>query len=87
MNITELKAAVDLAVERGIHPETTVVVALEGWYALLDADVCDPTVNDEGGYIWFTLNPAAPTQVGDRYEWADARFTPDHQPHYTQGSE
>lgn len=71
MNITQLKQLVDVAIERGIDPETTVCVADpdDGRFRNLADDVNDPTV--DGDYIWFTLNQ------GDE---CDARFTYGHYP-------
>lgn len=71
MNLSELKLAVDAALERGTDPETTVVAAVDQWYAVVDRAV-DP-LDDDGlkdGYVWFTLH------VG---ESADSRFTPSHE--------
>lgn len=68
LTVSELKRRLDRAFESGIHPDTAVVVAQDGWYDELDADIGDPTsvaLDDE--YIWFTLTPHGP---------ADARFTP-----------
>lgn len=70
MNLSELKLAVDAALERGTDPDTSVVVATQGWYTHVES-ATDP-LDDEGlvnGYIWFTLN------LG---EDADARFSPGH---------
>lgn len=70
MTASHLKTLLDAALERGLHPETAVVVATDGWYLELHADVCDPTDPGEGeGYAWFTLNPAGE---------ADTRATPYH---------
>jgi hypothetical protein len=75
MNIMELKQAVDLAIERGIDPECTVVISVfdindAGDWAILKSidDPADPDNNMEGP-IWFTLYPG---------EEADGRFTPAH---------
>jgi len=74
MNITELKRAVDLAIERGIRPDTEVVISVAvdvtglEWARL--ADIIDPSdPKHEETYIWFTLT------LGEE---ADSRFTLGH---------
>jgi len=77
MNIMDLKNAVDLALERGIDPNCTVVLGLGDVsqtleWAILDM-IEDPSNPDNTyeGVIWFTLFPG---------EEADGRFTPCHWP-------
>lgn len=72
MNIAQLKAQLDGAIERGIDPTTAVVVDLQerpehDWFWELEITVKDPTVDD--GFIWYTLTPS---------ECADCRTTPAH---------
>ena len=73
MNIMELKRLVDQALDRGIDPNTTVVIAHReepGDWAIL-REVGDPAEpgNSYESHIWFTLYPG---------EEADGRFTPGH---------
>lgn len=75
MNIKQLKEAIDLALERGIDPNCTVVLDASdnphAWeWAILES-VTDPTEprDDLEGFIWFTLTPG---------KEADGRFTPGH---------
>ena len=63
MNVAELKAAIDTALERGLDPETTVVIDMmaltnptDAVWPILGA-VHDPTIAEDG-YIWFTLTPS-----------------------------
>ena len=71
----ELKQAVDLAIERGIRPDTEVVISVAvdvtglEWARL--ADIIDPSdpKHEEEAYSWFTLT------LGEE---ADSRFTPGH---------
>jgi hypothetical protein len=77
MNIMDLKQVIDQALERGIRPDTEVVIGgaeVDGpfdWACL--SKVYDPTApendDDGNGYIWFTL------ELGEE---ADPRFTPCH---------
>ena len=76
MTVAELQAALQAAVERGLDPDTTVVVATEGWFSIVDYTV-DPSVLDsDQADMWFTLFP------GDD---ADARFTPGGRPDLSPG--
>lgn len=93
MNVTQLKEALDDALSRGLHPETSVVIARDGWYVLLSDEVEHPvdgkgrpsprswTGHPEGfgGSVdlWFTLSPQLHPQFGYEVE-ADARLTPGH---------
>lgn len=76
MNITQLKQIIDAALERGIDPETAVVIDVQSVtngdvydWAILET-VIDPTEHgDRDGYTWLTL------RVGEE---ADPQFTPGH---------
>ena len=76
MTITELKTLIDAAIERGIAPDTTVVVDASNFpgadleWALID-NVVDPSVDPT--YLWFTLVPG---------EDADWRVHPGHEGDY-----
>lgn len=68
MTVTELRDAINAALAAGLHPDTSVVVAMDGWYETI-TDVEHPKDGSEGVDLWFTLN-----RGGD----ADPRFTPGH---------
>lgn len=70
MTVAELQAALQAAVDRGLPPETTVVVDREGWYWVLD-EVQDPSDENEGCELWFTLFS---------HQEADSRLTPGGMP-------
>jgi hypothetical protein len=63
MNVGELKAAIDTALERGLDPLTTVVIDMVAVTNPTDAvwpivaAVHDPNADDEG-YLWFTITPS-----------------------------
>lgn len=69
MTVAELQAELQAAIDRGLPPETTVVLGSDiGWFVILEKTE-DPT-NSECD-MWFTLIPGE----GDEWE-ADSRFTP-----------
>lgn len=74
MNVTELKEALEEALQRGLHPETEVVLTgqvTDGTYTILE--VIEHPLDDSGNAdCWFTL-------TGNGRE-ADSRFTPVHYP-------
>lgn len=86
MNVTELKQQLDEALEKGLHPETTVVIDLQGeafkdnpsvrWYVLLEDQAEHPLDGQEGADLWFTLTPRE--EDGETVH-ADPRFTPGHE--------
>ena len=82
MNITELKAAVDGALEAGLHPGTEVVFAHDGWYHTFE-DVehpLDGRQDEHGCGLWFTMNPRVVVDDGrEVYDACDARLTPGHE--------
>lgn len=77
MTVAEMLAALQAALDRGLPPETAVVVSTDGWYQLVDS-VDDPSNHvhledgsTEGPDMWFTLELGEP---------ADSRFTPGGMP-------
>ena len=78
MNITELKGAVDQALEAGLHPDTSVVIARDGWYYHLCPEVEHP-LNSECD-MWFTLSARPESEGSEEWLAADARFSPGHVP-------
>lgn len=68
MTVAEMIAALQAALDRGLPPETTVVVSTDGWYTTIES-VDDPSTHEdgEGPDMWFTIEMGEP---------ADARFTP-----------
>jgi hypothetical protein len=67
VNVRQLQEALQAALDRGLSPDTTVVIEDgEGWYNVLDW-VDDPTTEEHGSDMWFTLF---------HHEPADSRFTP-----------
>jgi hypothetical protein len=70
MNVTELRDALDALIANGLDPDTTVVVATEGWYKIVE-DLTTPFDMHPGeAHSWVTI------ELG---EDADARFTPAHE--------
>lgn len=73
MNVTELKAVLDGALEAGLHPTTEVVVATDGWYTVLESvehPVEDGRWGTDRQLMWVTLYQG---------QDADSRFTPGHE--------
>jgi hypothetical protein len=70
VTVKELQAALQAAVDRGLDPETTVVLATDGWYQIA-TEVADPSQDSDQADMWFTIYP------GDE---ADSRFTPGGRP-------
>ena len=68
MTVAELKAALEAALERGLPPETTVVIDAVGQDGFMIANwTVDPTTPGSDFDMWFTI------QMGEE---ADSRFTP-----------
>lgn len=65
MNVRQLQEALQAALDRGLSPDTTVVIDYEGWYRILEG-VADPSDGTEGPDMWFTLFHS---------QDADCRFT------------
>lgn len=77
MNISQLKDAIELAFQRGIDPETEVVIGGDPLTSMDWARISiihDPSHpdNDLNGFIWFTLVASD--------EEADCRFNIGHYP-------
>lgn len=72
MTLQELLDQINASLEKGLPPDTTVVIATvsSGWYDILDG-VRSPVSPEDGCDLWFTLFPG---------EEADARFTPGGMP-------
>lgn len=77
MNVEMLKSAVDAALARGLNPETSVVIAHEGWYFHLSEDIEEPTQPDPTADMWFTLSFA---EFDGKPIPCDARFSQGHTP-------
>lgn len=87
MNVTQLKAQLDQALEAGLHPQTEVVLDLQdipgiGWYICLNDEAEHPLDGKERVDLWFTLSPALKEgvhdDIPDNLLHADPRFTPAH---------
>lgn len=70
MTVAELQTALQAAVDRGLPPDTTVVVDRDDWYYVL-SETQDPSDGRDGCELWFTLFPG---------EEADSRTTPGGMP-------
>jgi hypothetical protein len=75
VNVRQLQEALQAALDRGLSPDTTVVIDQDGWYNILEA-VDDPSTGN-GPDMWFTLFHHQP---------ADSRFTPGGVVHPVIGS-
>jgi hypothetical protein len=74
VTVAELQAALQAALDRGLDPETTVVISTEGWYQIA-VEVSDPSQDDDRADMWFTIYPGE----GEEFA-ADSRFTPGGRP-------
>lgn len=70
LTVGSLRGLLDMLAAKGIDEDTAVVVANDGWYDEVLADVGHP-LTPEPEMIWVTLTLAGP---------ADARFTPGWRP-------
>jgi hypothetical protein len=68
MNVKELHTLITDALQRGLDPRTTVVIADQGWYRIVES-VSNPQDNEDLD-CWLTLFPG---------QEADSRFTPAHE--------
>jgi hypothetical protein len=72
VTVTELQAALQAALDRGLPPETTVVIELDHNFEFCVAKLLgDPSEEDAGCDMWFTLSYG---------EVADCRSTPGGMP-------
>lgn len=82
MNVSQLEASLREAREKGLHPDTEVVIDMQDvtelsrWYCLLDPEVSHPVDGKEDADLWFTMSPVL--NEGGEMDTADARFTPGH---------
>lgn len=66
MTVAELQAALQAALDRGLPPDTTVVLSVYDWFVEID-ETNDPSEDDSQFDMWFTLHPG---------QEADSRSTP-----------